>query len=103
MANKYYRQNFRFGGKSNIQKIAEAFGPKKKVKKEKTKKRMMASKGSKPDFLDLILEDDVAFIISLNSFNVVFGDTAPNFFSSLNLDSIIFSSLFVLLSQSQML
>ena len=34
MANKYYRQNFRFGGKSNIQKIAEAFGPKKKVKKE---------------------------------------------------------------------
>ena len=36
MANKYYRQNFRFGGKSNIQKIAEAFGPKKKVKKKKS-------------------------------------------------------------------
>ena len=54
MANKYYRKNFRFGGKSNIQKIAEAFGPKKtKVKKDKKpKKRMMAKSGSKPDFLD---------------------------------------------------
>ena len=57
MPNKYHRQNFRMGSnpfrrKSNLQKIVEAFGPKKKVKKEKTKKRMMASKGSKPDFLD---------------------------------------------------
>ena len=53
MPNKFHRQNFRFGGKSSIQKIAEAFGPRKtKVKKEKTKKRMMASKGSKPDFLE---------------------------------------------------
>ena len=52
MPNKFHRQNLRFGGKSNLQKIAEAFGPKKKVKKEKTKKRMMANSGSKPDFLD---------------------------------------------------
>ena len=57
MPNKFHRQNFKmgsnpFGRKSNLQKIAEVFGPKKKVKKEKTKKRMMASKGSKPDFLD---------------------------------------------------
>ena len=41
MANKYYRQNFRFGGKSNIQKIAEAFGPKKKVKKEKRRRLVL--------------------------------------------------------------
>ena len=60
MANKYYRQNFRMGTnpfsrKSNIQKIAEVFGPKKtKIKKDKKpKKRMMANGGSKPDFLDL--------------------------------------------------
>ena len=52
MPNKFHRQNFRFGGKSSIQKIAETFGPKKKVKKEKSKKRMMANSGSKPDFLD---------------------------------------------------
>ena len=54
---KDYRQNYRagtnpFGKKSNLQKIAETFGPKKKVKKEKSKKRMMANSGSKPDFLD---------------------------------------------------
>ena len=60
MPNKFHRQNFRMGTnpfsrKSNIQKIAEVFGPKKtKVKKDKkTKKRMMAKGGSKPDFLDL--------------------------------------------------
>ena len=57
MPNKFHRQNFRmgsnpFGRKSTLQKIAEAFGPKKKVKKEKPKKRMMANSGSKPDFLD---------------------------------------------------
>ena len=60
MPNKYHRQNFRmgsnpFGRKSNLQKIAETFGPKKKnkkVKKSKTK-RMFANTGSKPDFLDL--------------------------------------------------
>ena len=57
---KDYRQNFRMGTnpfsrKSNIQKIAEVFGPKKtKVKKDKKpKKRMMAKGGSKPDFLDI--------------------------------------------------
>ena len=39
MPNKFHRQNFRFGGKSSIQKIAEAFGPKKtKVKKKSSKK-----------------------------------------------------------------
>ena len=60
MPNKFHRQNFRMGTnpfsrKSNIQKIAEVFGPKKtKVKKDKKpKKRMMAKGGSKPDFLDL--------------------------------------------------
>ena len=59
MPNKFHRQNFRIGTnpfsrKSNIQKIAEVFGPKKtKVKKDKKpKKRMMAKSGSKPDFLD---------------------------------------------------
>ena len=54
---KDYRQNYKagtnpFARKSNLQKIAETFGPKKKVKKEKPKKRMMANSGSKPDFLD---------------------------------------------------
>jgi hypothetical protein len=43
MTNKYHRQNFRFGGKSSLQKIAEAFGPKKKNKKPK--KRIMANSG----------------------------------------------------------
>jgi len=59
MPNKFHRQNFRmgsnpFGRKSNLQKIAEVFGPKKKdkkVKKSKTK-RMFAKSGTKPDFLD---------------------------------------------------
>ena len=51
MPNKFHRQNLRFGGKSNLQKIAEAFGPKKN-KVKKPKKRMMANSGSKPDFLD---------------------------------------------------
>ena len=42
MTNKYHRQNFRMGSspfkkKSNLQKIAEAFGPKKKNKKPKKK------------------------------------------------------------------
>ena len=56
MPNKFHRQNFRMGTnpfsrKSNIQKIAEVFGPKKtKVKKDKKpKKRMMASKGGGAD------------------------------------------------------
>ena len=54
MANKYYRQNLRNGTnptkrKSNIAKIMEAFGPKKKVKKEKPKKRMFANKGGGAD------------------------------------------------------
>ena len=54
---KDYRQNYKagtnpFARKSNLQKLAETFGPKKKVKKEKTKKRMMAKNGTKPDFLD---------------------------------------------------
>ena len=54
MANKYYRQNLRNGTnptkrKSNIAKIMETFGPKKKVKKEKPKKRMFASVGGGAD------------------------------------------------------
>jgi len=54
MANKYYRQNLRNGTnpskrKSNIAKIMETFGPKKKVKKEKPKKRMFANKGGGAD------------------------------------------------------
>ena len=52
MANKYYRENLRNGTnpskrKSNIAKIMEAFGPKKKDKKEKPKKRMFANKGGR--------------------------------------------------------
>jgi hypothetical protein len=48
---KDYRQNYRmgtnpFGKKSNLQKIAETFGPKKKVKKDKKPtKRMFANVG----------------------------------------------------------
>ena len=55
MPNKFHRQNLRmgsnpFGRKSNLQKIAEVFGPKKKDKKvKKTKKRMMANKGGGAD------------------------------------------------------
>ena len=52
---KDYRQNYRagtnpFGKKSNLQKIAETFGPKKKVKKnKKPTKRMFANKGGGAD------------------------------------------------------
>ena len=52
---KDYRQNYRagtnpFGRKSNLQKIAETFGPKKKVKKnKKPTKRMFANKGGGAD------------------------------------------------------
>ena len=52
---KDYRQNFRagtnpFGKKSNLQKIAETFGPKKKIKKnKKPTKRMFANKGGGAD------------------------------------------------------
>jgi len=50
---KDYRQNYRagtnpFGRKSNLQKIVETFGPKKKVKKDKKPtKRMFANKGGR--------------------------------------------------------
>jgi hypothetical protein len=52
---KDYRQNYRagtnpFGRKSNLQKIAETFGPKKKVKKnKKPTKRMFANVGGGAD------------------------------------------------------
>ena len=55
MPNKFHRQNLRmgsnpFGRKSTLQKIAEAFGPKKKVKKvKKPTKRMFANKGGGAD------------------------------------------------------
>ena len=54
MANKYYRENLRDGTnptkrKSNIAKIMETFGPKKKDKKEKPKKRMFANMGGGAD------------------------------------------------------
>ena len=57
MTNKYHRQNFRMGSspfkkKSNLQKIAEAFGPKKKNKKPK--KRMMANKGGGADYMNTV-------------------------------------------------
>jgi hypothetical protein len=51
-----------FGRKSNLQKIAEVFGPKKKdkkVKKSKTK-RMFAKSGTKPDFLDFDKDGDTS-------------------------------------------
>jgi len=61
-------QNFSIGGiakrKSNIQKIQEAFGTAKKKNKNKNKKnkqiRMMASSGSKPDFLDFDKDGNTA-------------------------------------------
>ena len=52
---KDFRQNYRagtnpFGKKSNLQKIAETFGPKKKVKKnKKPTKRMFANVGGGAD------------------------------------------------------
>ena len=54
MANKYYRKNLKsgtnpFGRKSNLAKIMETFGPKKKNKKEKPKKRMFANMGGGAD------------------------------------------------------
>ena len=55
MPNKFHRQNFRMGSnpfarKSNLQKIAEVFGPKKKDKKvKKPTKRMMANVGGGAD------------------------------------------------------
>ena len=57
MPNKFHRQNLRmgsnpFGRKSNLAKIAEVFGPKKKdkkVKKTKTTKRMFANIGGSAD------------------------------------------------------
>ena len=55
MANKYYRQNLRNGTnpskrKSNIAKIMETFGPKKKDKKvKKPTKRMFANVGGGAD------------------------------------------------------
>jgi len=55
MPNKFHRQNLRmgsnpFGRKSNLAKIAEVFGPKKKNKKvKKPTKRMFANKGGGAD------------------------------------------------------
>jgi hypothetical protein len=57
MPNKFHRQNLRmgsnpFGRKSNLAKIMEVFGPKKKdkkVKKTKTTKRMFANIGGSAD------------------------------------------------------
>ena len=55
MPNKFHRQNLRmgsnpFGRKSNLAKIAEVFGPKKKDKKvKKPTKRMMANVGGSAD------------------------------------------------------
>jgi len=55
MPNKFHRQNLRmgsnpFGRKSTLQKIAEAFGPKKKDKKvKKPTKRMFANVGGGAD------------------------------------------------------
>ena len=55
MPNKFHRQNLRmgtnpFGRKSNLAKIAEVFGPKKKDKKvKKPTKRMFANVGGGAD------------------------------------------------------
>ena len=55
---KDYRQSYRagtnpFGRKSNLQKIAETFGPKKKDKKnKKPTKRMFANKGGRASYRD---------------------------------------------------
>jgi|TARA_E500000318_G_scaffold103591_1_gene108794 hypothetical protein len=61
-----------FGKKSNVQKIAEVFGPKRKIKKEK---RMQAKKGgdAKKKFPDLTGDGKVTFADVLKGRGVIKG------------------------------
>ena len=72
-----------FGRKSNTQKIAEVFGPKRKIKKEKIKEkiRMMAKKGGaakkKKKFPDLTGDGKVTFADILKGRGVINGKKKP--------------------------
>ena len=69
--------------KSNLQKIAEVFGPKRKVKKEKLKEniRMQAKKGGaakkKKKFPDLTGDGKVTFADILKGRGVINGKKKP--------------------------
>ena len=66
-----------FGRKSNTQKIAEVFGPKRKIKKEKQNIRMQAKKGGaakkKKKFPDLTGDGKVTFADVLKGRGVING------------------------------
>ena len=64
-----------FGRKSNTQKIAEVFGPKRKIKKEKQNIRMQAKKGggAKKKFPDLTGDGKVTFADILKGRGVING------------------------------
>ena len=66
-----------FGRKSNTQKIAEVFGPKRKIKKEKQNIRMQAKKGGaakkKKKFPDLTGDGKVTFADLLKGRGVIKG------------------------------
>ena len=66
-----------FGRKSSTQKIAEAFGPKRKIKKEKQNIRMQANKGGaakkKKKFPDLTGDGKVTFADVLKGRGVING------------------------------
>ena len=72
-----------FGRKSNTQKIAEVFGPKRKIKKEKVKQniRMQAKKGGaakkKKKFPDLTGDGKVTFADILKGRGVINGKKKP--------------------------
>ena len=72
-----------FGRKSNVQKIAEVFGPKRKIKKEKIKEkiRMQAKKGGaakkKKKFPDLTGDGKVTFADVLKGRGVINGKKKP--------------------------
>ena len=68
-----------FGRKSNTQKIAEVFGPKRKIKKEKQNIRMQAKKGggAKKKFPDLTGDGKVTFADILKGRGVINGKKKP--------------------------
>ena len=70
-----------FGRKSNTQKIAEVFGPKRKIKKEKQNIRMQAKKGGaakkKKKFPDLTGDGKVTFADILKGRGVINGKKKP--------------------------
>ena len=70
-----------FGRKYNTQKIAEVFGPKRKIKKEKQNIRMQAKKGGaakkKKKFPDLTGDGKVTFADVLKGRGVINGKKKP--------------------------